>query len=90
VAHRQRAGKTPVTIEKCHVLKLPWPAGRTGKPLTNFPKPGTESKPAGLGFLYSSWFYCMVADQLNEFRNFDRKRDKFHFEVVAFQLGHEI
>ncbi|OFV91137.1 MAG: hypothetical protein A3H28_06880 [Acidobacteria bacterium RIFCSPLOWO2_02_FULL_61_28] len=73
------------------LLKLPWPPGRIGFPVSGFPRMAdTAPNQKRLGFIYGSWLCKAIAERLTALQNnaFDWK--PYHIEMLAFQLGHEV
>lgn len=71
------------------LLRIPWPPGRVGQPLDDFPRLGTR-KQAMLGFLYTSWLCRAIANKLNKNENNEIVWQAYHVEMVLFQIGHEV
>jgi hypothetical protein len=72
-------------------LKLPWPPGRVGSPITGFPRAAdTAPKQQRLGFICASWLCKAIAERLSSCDNGGFHWRPYHVEMLAFQLGHEI
>jgi len=72
-------------------LKFPLPRGRAVDPINGFPLLGSVRQ-TRLGFIYASWLWRTIANQLNEVGNhvLDFDWQAYHIEMVAFQLGHKV
>jgi hypothetical protein len=71
------------------LLKLPWPPGRSGRPVCGFPRAAdTAPLQKRLGFIYGSGLCKAIAEHLADSCNNIRWRP-YHIEMLAFQLGHE-
>jgi hypothetical protein len=73
------------------LLKLPWPPGRVGSPVSGFPRAAdTSPKQKRLGFIYGSWLCKAIAERLTVIDSSRFYWRPYHIEMLAFQLGHEI
>ncbi len=73
------------------LLKLPWPPGRVGSPMTGFPRAAdTAPNQKRLGFIYGSWLCKAIAERLTSNDNDGFQWRPYHIEMLAFQPGHEI
>src|SRR3989338_1718296 len=73
------------------LLKLPWPPGRVGSPVSGFPRTAdTSPKQKRLGFIYGSWLCKAIAERLTALENNAFHLRPYHIEMLAFQLGHEV
>jgi hypothetical protein len=73
------------------LLRLPWPPGRVGSPVSGFPRAADGApKQKRLGFIYGSWLCEGIAEYLNRVCGNDLRWRPYHIEMLAFQIGHEI